>query len=81
MLSIHTDYLKIDGSIVRKCCESSEAELLITLIMGFKKMSSQKIRVVAEFVENQAIQKTLLKHGIDYSQGYLFSRPTPDIAI
>ncbi|MBQ6660817.1 MAG: EAL domain-containing protein [Lachnospiraceae bacterium] len=81
VLSIHSDFLKIDGSIVRKCCESSEAELLITLIMGFKKMSSQKIRIVAEFVENQEIQKTLLKHGIDYSQGYLFSRPTPDIAV
>ena len=81
VVSIHSDFLKIDGSIVRKCCESPAAEILISLIMGFKKMSTQDIRVVAEFVETREIQELLVKHGIDFSQGYLFSKPQPDIAV
>ena len=81
IVGIHSDYLKIDGSIVRKCCESREAELLITLIMGWKKMSRQRIRVIAEFVENEEIQSMLMRYGIDYSQGYLFSKPSPEIAV
>ncbi len=81
VISIHSDFIKIDGSIVRKCCESPEAELLITLIMGYKQLGMQNLKVVAEFVENEEIQNVLLKHGIDYSQGYLFSRPVPEIAV
>lgn len=78
--NIHSDYLKIDGSIVRKCCESREAEILMTLIMSWAKINTG-IRVVAEFVENEEIQNKVLKYGIDFSQGYLFSKPTPDIAV
>ncbi len=81
VVGINSDFLKIDGSIIRKCCESREAEHLITLIMGWRQLSNQKVRIVAEFVENEEIQEMLMKYGIDYSQGYLFSRPTPDIAV
>ena len=81
VVGINSDYLKIDGSIIRKCCESRESERLISLIMGWKRMSTQKIGIVAEFVENEQIQNMLLRYGIDYSQGYLFSKPTPDIAV
>lgn len=76
---IHTDYLKIDGSIVRNCCEDEECENLIALVADWKKLSVRKFRIIAEFVENEEIQNMLLKYGIDYSQGYLFSKPAPDI--
>ena len=81
VVSIHSDYIKIDGSIIRNCCNSPESELLISLIVGYKQLGMQDLRIVAEFVENEQIQKLLLRHGIDYSQGYLFSRPSPDIAV
>ena len=42
-------------------------------------MSSHKISIVAEFVENQDIQNKIVSYGVDYSQGYLFSRPSPDL--
>ena len=79
--SIHSDYLKIDGSIIRHCCEDPEAENLIALMSGWKKLSTRKVRIIAEFVENQAIQDKLLTYGIDYSQGYLFSKPSPELDI
>ncbi len=79
--NIHSDYLKIDGSIVRKCCEDKEMENLLALIAGWKKISFRPIKIIAEFVENEEIQQKLLAYGIDYSQGYLFSKPSPELPV
>jgi EAL domain-containing protein (putative c-di-GMP-specific phosphodiesterase class I) len=79
LMSIRSDFLKIDGSIVVNCCNSKQSENIIALIMSWKKLSSNNIRVVAEFVENDEIQKKLIMYDVDYSQGYLFSRPSPDL--
>ena len=76
---INCDYLKIDGSIVKKCCEDEKSANLIALISDWKKLSKNNFSIIAEFVENEDIQKILLDFGIDYSQGYLFSKPGPDI--
>lgn len=77
--SIHSDYLKIDGSIVRRCVDDEQSANLIALISGWKKISARKVQIIAEFVENAEIQELLMGFGIDYSQGYLFSKPSPDI--
>jgi len=37
------------------------------------------IEVVAEFVESEEIQKIVKELGIEYSQGYLFSKPNEEI--
>lgn len=77
--SIHSDYLKIDGSIVKRCCDDEESANLIALVADWKKLSNKSFSIIAEFVENNDIQNILLNFDIDYSQGYLFSKPTPDI--
>ena len=77
--SIHCDYLKIDGSIVRRCCVDEQSANLIALVSFWKKLSNKGFRIVAEFVENQEIQDMLMKYNIDLSQGYLFSVPSADI--
>lgn len=79
LLSIHSDYLKIDGSIIRSCCTSKDSENIIAMISGWKMLSGNKVCIVAEYVENEAIQEKVVSYGVDYSQGYLFSRPAPDI--
>lgn len=79
LLSIHSDYLKIDGSIIRNCCTSKDSENIIAMISGWKMLSGNKVCIVAEFVENEAIQEKVVSYGVDYSQGYLFSKPAPDI--
>ena len=76
---IHSDYIKIDGSIIRNCCNDPESERLVALIAGWKHVSTRSVNIVAEYVENREIQELLEKHGIDYSQGFLFSRPSPVI--
>ena len=77
--SIHSDFIKIDGSIVKRCCENPESERLIAMIVGWKKLSSRQVGIIAEFVENGEIQEKLLTYGIDFSQGYLFSKPSPEL--
>jgi EAL domain-containing protein (putative c-di-GMP-specific phosphodiesterase class I) len=77
--SIHSDYIKIDGSIVRNCCEDEQSANLIALVSDWKKLSNKSFRIIAEFVENQDIQDLLVKYGIDFSQGYLYSVPSPEI--
>lgn len=79
VLSIQSDYVKIDGSIIRNCCVDKDSENLIALISGWKNLSSRNIKIVAEFVENEEIQKKLTIYDVDYSQGYLFSMPAPDL--
>lgn len=80
VVSIRSDYLKIDGSIVKKCCDNKESENLIALISGWRKLSSRNVCIIAEYVENEAIQEKMQSYGIDFSQGYLFSKPAPEIA-
>ncbi|MBQ9383993.1 MAG: EAL domain-containing protein [Ruminiclostridium sp.] len=79
--NINCDYLKIDGSIVRHCTEDVQCANLISLISGWRRLSNVKFSIIAEFVENEEIQKLLLENDIDFSQGYLFSKPSPEINV
>ena len=81
VISINADFLKLDGSIVKRCCDDEQSANLIALIACWKKLGRKNLRIVAEYVENQAIQNFLLSIDIDYSQGYLFSKPSPDIEV
>lgn len=79
VISIPNDYLKIDGSIVKECNVNPASEGLVKMISGWYRASGQNAKLIAEYVENEAIQKKLLEYGIDYSQGYLFSKPAPEV--
>ena len=76
--NINCDYLKIDGSIVKNCCSDEQSANLIALIASWKNVSSNRFKIIAEYVENKDIQEMLTRHKIDYSQGYLFSKPAPE---
>ena len=80
LASIPYDYLKIDGSIVKNCCKVEDCENLVALISGWKRLSVRNLKIIAEFVESDDIQETVLRYDIDFSQGYLFSVPSRDIS-
>lgn len=80
LVNIQADYLKIDESIIRECCRNKASEHLLQLISAWRELDDRDSRIVAEFVENEEIQNKLLRYHIDYSQGYLFSKPSPEIA-
>ena len=79
VVNIPADFLKIDGSIVKECGRNKASEGLVQLISAWNRMSETDSKIVAEYVENEEIQDKLLRYSIDYSQGYLFSKPAPEI--
>lgn len=73
VIRLDLDYLKVDGGIIRKICEDADCCQLLELVAMWCRMHNKK--VIAEFVENADIQDILCSYRVDYSQGYLFSKP------
>lgn len=76
---LDVDYIKIDGSLIKNINLDADHLLTVESILFFARKKG--IDVIAEFVEDEAIFKTLLELGIEYSQGYLFSKPSPTISV
>ena len=73
------DVLKIDKSFITQLNNTPPNEVLVNTISTLAK--SMSLKCIAEGVEskNQAIY--LNKHGVDFLQGYYFSRPVPALDI
>ncbi|MCX7760203.1 MAG: bifunctional diguanylate cyclase/phosphodiesterase [Hydrogenothermaceae bacterium] len=75
LLRLNVDYLKLDANLIKNIDKDKISQEVVKMIVQFcKKM---KITVIAEFVENESILETLNLLGIEYGQGYLFSKPQP----
>lgn len=74
---LDVDYIKIDGSLIKNINHDSDHLFTVESILFFAQKKG--IKTIAEFVEDEPIFETLLKLGIDYSQGYLFSTPKPTL--
>ena len=72
---ISADILKIDGSFIRNIATSSMDYQIVASICHLARM--KKMRVVAEYVENEEIRQAAIALGIDYLQGYCIGKPAP----
>lgn len=72
---ISADILKIDGSFIRNIATSSLDYQIVASICHLARM--KKMRVVAEYVENEDIRTAAIALGIDYLQGYGIGKPAP----
>lgn len=73
LTQIKTDYIKIDGKIIKRILEDKAIHSLVKTIVSFAKDTN--IKVVAEHVDSKEIYDEIKNLGIDYSQGYYFSSP------
>lgn len=73
LIDLHTDYLKIDGSIIQTINTSQTTKNLLMLITEFAQ--KEKLQLVAEYVESKEIADEVLRLGVLYSQGYYFGKP------
>lgn len=71
--SLPFDYLKIDGSFIKKITEDPVSEAMVVAIKDMAQVVG--LQTVAEFVENQEIIDCLEGIGIDYLQGYGLHAP------
>jgi EAL domain-containing protein (putative c-di-GMP-specific phosphodiesterase class I) len=72
ILNINTDFIKLDGSLIKKIDEDVYYNLVKSIVLFCKE---QNIKVVAEFVSNLNILRYVKSLDIDYSQGYYIGKP------
>lgn len=77
LLEIEPDYLKIDGSFIKNIITDKKSQIIVDAIISICKNSG--IKMIAEYVHNQEVQDRVKELGIEYSQGYYFGEPQPDL--
>jgi len=73
LISLQADYLKIDGSITKLIVSDNRTLDVVKSIVEFARKSD--IKIIAEFVSDEEIDKILREIGIDYAQGYYYGKP------
>jgi PAS domain S-box-containing protein/diguanylate cyclase (GGDEF)-like protein len=68
LIELDMDYLKIDGSIIKRVVDNEDSRILTEAIVDFSK--KLRLKTIAEFVSSQEIFDTLQEIGIDYIQGF-----------
>lgn len=74
VFKINSDFIKIDGEIVKNICSDVYALEFLEMIATWSAKHNKD--VIAEFIENQDIQDLVEKYNIKFSQGYLYSKPS-----
>lgn len=69
------DMLKIDGNIIGNVCEDEVQQTIVAGIVAVAQ--AMRIRVVAEYVEDEATLETLRELGVSLVQGYFIGKPAP----
>ncbi len=77
LAKLNVDFIKIDGSLIKDINKNKSQLITVESILHFAK--KMNIKTIAEFVEDEAVFDTLCELGVDFSQGYLFSKPSPEI--
>ncbi len=79
LVKLEVDFIKIDGSLIKDIDTNEISAMTVeTMILFAKKMG---YGIVAEFVDRMSVQEKLQSLSVDYSQGYLFSKPSPIISL
>nr|WP_321265817.1 EAL domain-containing protein [uncultured Sulfurimonas sp.] len=77
VLDLDIDFLKIDARYIKDIYKNPKSYEVTRAIVFFAKNAN--IPCIAEFVHNSKVQAIIEKLGIDYSQGYLFSKPDKNL--
>lgn len=67
------DYLKIDGAFVKEMDRNPSDYAVVKSISEIAHFMGKK--VIAEYVENEAIMSLLREIGVDFAQGYVIDKP------
>jgi len=79
LLELKPDYLKIDGAFIKNIVTDENSAIIVESIVFLCKKSG--IKIIAEYVHNAAVQEKVKALGIEYSQGFYFGKPKPELTI
>jgi diguanylate cyclase (GGDEF)-like protein len=77
MTEIKSDYMKIDGSLIKNIDKDPNARLIVETIVVFAKKLNKK--TIAEFVHSKEVYEIVKELDIDFVQGYYLGEPKPYI--
>lgn len=77
LLEFKPDYLKIDGVFIKNIENDINSRWITESISDICKKSD--IKVIAEFIHNESVQKIIEDIGIEYSQGYYIGAPSTEL--
>jgi len=77
MTRMKSDYMKIDGSLIKNIDTDKNARLVVETIIVFAQKLQKK--TVAEFVHSKEIYEIVKDLGVDYAQGYYLGKPEAEI--
>lgn len=73
--NIPVDYLKIDGAFV---CDINTNKINRAMVKSINEVGHiMGMKTICEFVENEEVEKVLKDMGVDYAQGFYYSKPEP----
>jgi EAL domain-containing protein (putative c-di-GMP-specific phosphodiesterase class I) len=79
LIAIEPDFLKLSSVLCRDLEGDSVRQAMIRSIGALSR--SLKLETIAEFIETESEARLIARLGIDYGQGYWFSRPKPLAAL
>ena len=71
---IETDFIKIDGSLIKNIDVDESLHIVVETIVNFAKRLHMK--TVAEYVHSSVVLDKVKELGIDYSQGFYIDEPS-----
>ena len=77
ILELEHNFIKIDGSIIKKIHNCEKSFKITKAIVLFAK--ELNIKIIAEFIHNQNVYDKIFELEVDGYQGYFFSEPIEDI--
>ena len=75
LLNLSIDFLKIDGSIIKEINHDKRAYSIVKTFAQFCQQNN--IEMIAEFIDSQDVVDTLKSFGVEYGQGWYFSKALP----
>ncbi len=73
LVKLQTDYIKIDGSMIKNINDDENMKEIVKTIIDFSKKMNYK--TIAEFVFSEEVYRSVKELDIDYSQGYYIGAP------
>jgi len=77
IINIDADFIKIDGSLIKNIGSDKNARIITEAIISFSKKLGRK--TITEFVHNEEVYEIVKELGADYSQGFYFGSPSPEL--
>lgn len=73
LLELEVDFVKIDGSIIKRLKNSQPTRDLVASIVAWAKKSN--VKTIAEFISNKELDQIAKDLGVDFAQGYHYGAP------